>query len=328
MGSASPDLALDTVEIRETILDAVGDTPLVRLGRLHPPGNLVAKVEYLNPGGSVKDRIALAMIEGAEADGLLVPGGTIVEPTSGNTGVGLAIAANLKGYRMVCVIADKQSVEKQDLLRAYGAEVVVCPSDVPPDDPRSYYSVAERLAGEIEGAFRPNQYVNPANPEAHYLTTGPEIWRQTAGNVKALVVGLGTGGTITGAARYLKEQDPAIEIVGVDPEGSIYTAPTADDVHPYLTEGVGEDFWPETFDPSIVDTYIQVTDRDAFATTRRLAEVEGILAGVSAGMAVHGAVQVAARANDLVVVILPDSGRNYVGKVFNDDWMRERGFIE
>jgi cystathionine beta-synthase len=317
------------VEIRETILDAVGDTPLVRLGRLHPPGNLVAKVEYLNPGGSVKDRIALAMIEQAEADGLLRPGGTIVEPTSGNTGAGLAIAARLKGYRMVCVIADKQSAEKLNVLRAYGAEVVVCPSEVPPDDPRSYYSVAERLADEIEGAYRPNQYANPANPEAHYLGTGPEIWKQTGGEVRALVVGVGTGGTITGAARYLKEQQPAVEIVGVDPEGSIYTASTEDDVRPYLTEGVGEDFWPDTFDPSLVDTYIQVTDREAFATTRRLAEVEGILAGVSSGMAVHGALQVAIdRPDDLVVVILPDSGRNYLGKVFSDDWMRERGFIE
>jgi cystathionine beta-synthase len=317
------------VEIRETILDAVGDTPLVRLGRLHPPGNLVAKVEYLNPGGSVKDRIALAMIEQAEADGLLRPGGTIVEPTSGNTGAGLAIAARLKGYRMVCVIADKQSAEKLNVLRAYGAEVVVCPSEVPPDDPRSYYSVAERLADEIEGAYRPNQYANPANPEAHYLGTGPEIWKQTGGEVRALVVGVGTGGTITGAARYLKERQPAVEIVGVDPEGSIYTASTEDDVRPYLTEGVGEDFWPDTFDPSLVDTYIQVTDREAFATTRRLAEVEGILAGVSSGMAVHGALQVAIdRPDDLVVVILPDSGRNYLGKVFSDDWMRERGFIE
>lgn len=317
------------MEIRETILDAVGDTPLVRLGRLHPPGNLVAKVEYLNPGGSVKDRIALAMIEQAEADGLLRPGGTIVEPTSGNTGAGLAIAARLKGYRMVCVIADKQSAEKLDLLRAYGAEVVVCPSDVPPDDPRSYYSVAGRLADEIEGAYRPNQYANPANPEAHYLTTGPEIWKQTGGEVRALVVGLGTGGTITGAARYLKEQQPAVEIVGVDPEGSIYTASTEDDVHPYFTEGVGEDFWPDTFDPSLVDTYIRVTDREAFATTRRLAEAEGILAGVSSGMAVHGALQVAIeRPDDLVVVILPDSGRNYLGKVFSDDWMREQGFLE
>lgn len=317
------------MEIRETILDAVGDTPLVRLGRLHPPGNLVAKVEYLNPGGSVKDRIALAMIEQAEADGLLRPGGTIVEPTSGNTGAGLAIAARLKGYRMVCVIADKQSAEKLNVLRAYGAEVVVCPSEVPPDDPRSYYSVAERLADEIEGAYRPNQYANPANPEAHYLGTGPEIWKQTGGEVRALVVGVGTGGTITGAARYLKERQPAVEVVGVDPEGSIYTACTEDDVRPYLTEGVGEDFWPDTFDPSLVDTYIQVTDREAFVTTRRLAEVEGILAGVSSGMAVHGALQVAIdRPDDLVVVILPDSGRNYLGKVFSDDWMRERGFIE
>jgi len=301
---------------------------MVRLGRVHPPGNLVAKVESLNPGGSVKDRIGIAMIERAEAEGLLQPGGTIVEPTSGNTGVGLAMAARLRGYKLICTMADKQSTEKQDLLRAYGAEVVVCPSDVPPDDPRSYYRVAEQIAADTPGAYRPDQYSNPANPEAHYRTTGPEIWRQTDGRVKVLVVGLGTGGTVSGTARYLKEQDPDVEVVGVDPEGSIYTAATDDDIHQYLTEGVGEDFWPETFDRSLVDSYVMVNDSESFAMTRRLAEVEGLLVGESCGMAVHAAVAVAAeRSDDLVVVILPDTGRNYLGKVFNDEWMRDNGFV-
>lgn len=310
----------------DDIVAAIGETPMVRLGRLHPEGNLVAKVESLNPGGSIKDRIGIAMIERAEAAGLLEPGGTIVEPTSGNTGVGLAMAARIKGYKLVCVMADKQSKEKQDLLRAYGAEVVVCPSDVPPDDPRSYYRTAERITQETPGAYRPDQYSNPANPEAHYRTTGPEIWRQTDGAVRVLVVGLGTGGTVTGTARYLKEQDESVQVVGVDPEGSIYTAESPADVHQYLTEGVGEDFWPETFDTSVVDRYVQVTDAEAFAMTRSLAEVEGLLVGESCGMATHAAIQVAAeQPDDLVVVILPDTGRNYLGKVFNDEWMREQG---
>lgn len=310
----------------DDIVAAIGETPMVRLGRLHPEGNLVAKVESLNPGGSIKDRIGIAMIERAEAAGLLEPGGTIVEPTSGNTGVGLAMAARIKGYKLVCVMADKQSKEKQDLLRAYGAEVVVCPSDVPPDDPRSYYRTAERITQETPGAYRPDQYSNPANPEAHYRTTGPEIWRQTDGAVRVLVVGLGTGGTVTGTARYLKEQDESVQVVGVDPEGSIYTAESPADVHQYLTEGVGEDFWPETFDTSVVDRYVQVTDAEAFAMTRSLAEVEGLLVGESCGMATHAAIQVAAeQLDDLVVVILPDTGRNYLGKVFNDEWMREQG---
>jgi len=317
------------MDIRETIVDAIGDTPLVRLGRLHPPGNLVAKIEAMNPGGSVKDRIGLGMIERAEQNGWLEPGGTIVEPTSGNTGVGLAMAAALKGYNLVAVMADKQSKEKRDLLRAYGAEVIVCPTDVSPDDPRSYYSVADRLTEELEGAYRPDQYSNPANPQAQYETTGPEIWRQTDGTIGVFASGVGTGGTICGAGRYLKEQNPEILVVGVDPEGSIYTAPSAADVRTYLTEGVGEDFWPETYDPTIVDRFEMVTDGEAMRMTRRLAREEGILAGGSCGMAVVGALRVAEEYFDeLVVVILPDSGRNYLGKIFNDEWMREHGFLD
>jgi cystathionine beta-synthase len=317
------------MDIHDDIVDAIGGTPMVRLGRIHPHGNLVAKLEFLNPGGSGKDRIGLAMIERAEQNGWLEPGGTIIEPTSGNTGVSLAMAATLRGYKLIAVIADKQSQDKIDLLRAYGVEVVVCPTDVPPDDPRSYYSVADRLAAEVPGAYRPDQYSNPANPQAHYDTTGPEIWRQTGGEVKVFACGVGTGGTISGAGRYLKEQNPEMMVVGVDPEGSIYTAGSAADVTTYLTEGVGEDFWPETFDPEVVDSYEMVTDEEAFSMTRRLADEEGILAGGSSGMAVVGGLRVAeARPDDLVVVLLPDSGRNYVSKIFNDDWMREHGFLE
>ena len=317
------------MEIFDDVVAAIGNTPLVRLGRIHPPGNLVAKLEYLNPGGSSKDRIALAMIERAEELGLLQPGGTIVEPTSGNTGVGLAMVAALKGYRLVAVMADKQSKEKQDLLRAYGAEVVVCPTDVAPEDPRSYYSVADRLTAEIPGAYRPDQYSNPANPQAQYDTTGPEIWRQTDGQVGIFAAGADPGGTITGVGRYLKERNPEVMVVGVDPEGSIYTAASDDDVTTYLTEGVGEDFWPDTFDPSIVDRYEMVTDAEAFAMTRRLVAEEGLLVGGSGGMAVEGALRVAREFPDeLVVVVIPDSGRNYLGKIFDDDWMREHGFLE
>jgi cystathionine beta-synthase len=316
------------MEIHDAIIDAIGNTPLVRLSRLHPPGNLVAKIEYMNPGGSIKDRIGLGMIERAERNGWLQPGGTIVEPTSGNTGVGLAMAAALRGYKLVAVMADKQAPEKQDLLRAYGAEVVVCPTDVEPEDPRSYYSVADRLANEIPGAYRPDQYSNPANPQAQYETTGPEIWRQTEGEIGIYVAGVGTGGTICGAGKYLKEQNPDILVVGVDPEGSIYTAATEDDVTTYLIEGVGEDFWPETYDPSVVDRYEMVNDGDAFNMTRKLAEIEGLLVGGSCGMAVVGALRVAQDFPDrLVVVVLPDGGRNYLSKIFNDDWMREHGFL-
>jgi cystathionine beta-synthase len=317
------------MEIHDDIIAAIGNTPLVRLARLHPPGNLVAKIEYMNPGGSIKDRIGLGMIERAERNGWLQPGGTIVEPTSGNTGVGLAMAAALRGYKLIAVMADKQSPEKRDLLRAYGAEVVVCPTDVDPEDPRSYYSVADRLTREIPGAYRPDQYSNPANPQAQYETTGPEIWRQTAGTIGVYVAGVGTGGTICGAGKYLKEQNADILVVGVDPEGSIYTAATEADVTTYLIEGVGEDFWPETFDPTVVDRYEMVTDAAAFAMTRRLAEVEGLLVGGSCGMAVVGALRLAEEFPDqLVVVVLPDGGRNYLSKIFNDDWMREQGFLE
>ncbi len=317
------------MDIHENIVDAIGNTPLVRLARLHPPGNLVAKVEYLNPGGSVKDRIGMPMIERAEANGWLEPGGTIVEPTSGNTGVGLAMAAALKGYRMIAVMADKQSKEKQDLLRAYGVEVVVCPTDVEPEDPRSYYSVAARLTKEIPGAYRPDQYSNPANPHAHVHSTGPEIWRQTDGRVGVFAAGVGTGGTITGTGMYLKSMNPEVMVVGVDPEGSIYTAPTEDDVRTYLIEGVGEDFWPETFDPKVVDRYEMVTDREAFSMARELAAVEGLLVGGSCGMAVVGALRVARVHPDLlVVVLLPDSGRNYLSKIFNEEWMRAEGFLD
>lgn len=316
------------MEVHDHIVDTIGNTPMVRLGRIHPHGNLVAKLEYLNPGGSSKDRIGVAMIERAERNGWLKPGGTIIEPTSGNTGVALAMAASLKGYKLIAVIGDKQSVDKQDLLRAYGAEVVVCPSGVPPDDPRSYYSVANRLLAEVPGAYIPDQYSNPANPQAQYDTTGPEIWRQTDGGVGVFACGIGTGGTISGVGRYLKEQNPEVTVVGIDPEGSIFTAASDDEVTGYLIEGVGEDFWPETFDPKIVDSYETVSDDEAFAMTRRLVDEERILVGGSGGMAVVGALRVAEeRPDDLVVVLLPDSGRNYLTKIFNDDWMREKGFL-
>jgi len=316
------------MDIRADIVAAIGDTPLVRLSRIHPPGNLVAKIESMNPGGSIKDRIGLGMIEAAERDGLLAPGDTIVEPTSGNTGVGLAMVAALKGYRLVAVMADKQSKEKQDLLAAYGAEVVVCPSDVAPEDPASYYSVAAEFASR-PGHFTPDQYSNPANPQAQYESTGPEIWQQTDGQVGVFVAGVGTGGTITGVARYLKEQNPAVRVVGVDPEGSIYTASSDDAVTPYLIEGVGEDFWPVTFDPSMVDEYEMVNDAEAFEMARRLVREEGILVGGSCGMALVGAVRCAEKyPDDLVVVILPDGGRNYISKVFSDEWMTAHGFGE
>ncbi len=318
--------------VHDSILDLVGGTPLVRLSRIRPGlrAQLLAKVEYFNPGGSIKDRVAVAMIEAAERDGLLRPGGTIIEPTSGNTGTGLAIAARLKGYKVIAVMPDKMSREKIDLLRAYGAEVVLAPTDVPPDSPRSYYRVADRLTREIPGAFQPNQYRNPANPQAHYDSTGPEIWEQTAGRITHLVIGVGTGGTITGTARYLRECRPDLVVVGVDPEGSIYTG-GEENVHPYLIEGVGEDFWPETFDRAVVDRWVQVSDRDAFLTTRLLAQTEGILAGGSCGMAVHGALEVTAELQDpeaMVVVILPDGGRSYLSKIFSDAWMEQHGFLE
>ncbi len=319
-------------QIDDSILDAVGRTPLVRLSRLAAglTPQVVAKVEYLNPGGSIKDRVAVAMIDAAERDGLLKPGGTIVEPTSGNTGTGLAIAARLRGYRVIAVMPDKQSKEKMDLLRAYGAEVVVTPTEVDPESPESYYKVAERLASEIPGGFRPNQYANAANPQAHYATTGPEIWEQTGGAITHLVVGVGTGGTITGTGRYLKERNPRIEVIGADPAGSIYTA-GPEGPKQYLLEGVGEDFWPATFDPTIVDRYVTVSDRDAFLMTRRLAHKEGLLTGGSCGLAAFAALEVARGIDDpqaLVVVILPDGGRSYLSKIYNDAWMTQFGFIE
>jgi cystathionine beta-synthase len=318
--------------ISDSILETIGNTPLVRLSRIAPGlrPQLVAKLEVFNPGGSIKDRVAVALIEAAERDGRLAPGGTIVEPTSGNTGTGLAIAARLKGYQVVAVMPDKMSKEKIDLLRAYGAEVVVAPTDVAPDSPQSYYRVADRLTEEIPGAFQPNQYFNQANPQAHYESTGPELWEQTAGRITHLVCGVGTGGTVTGAVRYLRGRKPDLEVIGADPEGSIYSGGPAG-VRPYLVEGVGEDFWPETFDPSVVDRWIMVSDRDAFATTRRLALSEGILAGGSGGLAVYAALQVAAGIEDpeaLIVVILPDGGRSYLSKIYSDGWMRQHGFLE
>ena len=316
-------------EIHESVLDLIGETPLVRLSRLEPAARtpIVAKVEYMNPGGSIKDRPALAMIEAAERDGSLKPGGTLVEPTSGNTGLGLAMAAALRGYKVIAVMPDKMSREKIDTLRAFGSEVVVCPTAVEPDDPQSYYRVADRLTEEIEGAFQPNQYFNQANPEAHYRSTGPELWRQTGGKLTHFVVALGTGGTVTGMGRYLKEQNPDVQIIGADPEGSIYSGGP---VHPYRVEGIGEDFWPETFDPSLVDDYVRVSDRDSFLMARRLVATEGLFAGGSTGTALVAAVKVARDLDDpdaLVATILPDGGRPYVSKVFNDSWMREHGYL-
>ncbi len=316
-------------EIHDSVLDLIGETPLVRLSRLEPELRtpLIAKVEYLNPGGSIKDRPALAMIEAAEREGKLKPGGTLVEPTSGNTGLGLAMAAALRGYRVIAVMPDKMSREKVDTLRACGAEVVVCPTAVEPDSPQSYYRVADRLAEEIDGAFQPNQYFNAANAESHFRSTGPELWRQTAGRVTHLVVAVGTGGTITGIGRYLKQQSPEIEVVGADPEGSIYSGGP---IHPYRVEGIGEDFWPESFDPEVVDRYVTVSDRDSFLMARRLVAREGLFAGGSTGTALVAAVQVARELDDpeaMVVTIVPDGGRPYVSKVFNDSWMREHGYL-
>jgi cystathionine beta-synthase len=317
------------VDVHDSLLDLVGETPLVRLSRIAAPGGaqLLAKLEQLNPGGSVKDRIAVRMVETAEASGALKPGGTIVEPTSGNTGVGLAIVAARKGYRCVFVMPDKMSIEKINVLRGYGAEVVVCPTAVAPEDPESYYSVSNRLALEIEGAWKPDQYSNPDNPRSHYETTGPELWRQTDGQISCFVAGIGTGGTISGTGRYLKEvSDGAVRIVGADPEGSVYSGGTG---RPYLVEGVGEDFWPTTYDRTICDDIIAVSDKDSFLMTRRLARSEGILVGGSSGMAVVAAAAVAATMSpsDIVVVLLPDSGRGYLSKIFNDEWMAGYGFI-
>jgi cystathionine beta-synthase len=321
------------MEYADSVVDLMGDTPLVRLNRVAEglAPLVLAKVEYFNPGGSVKDRIAKRMIEAAEADGRLKPGGTIVEPTSGNTGVGLALVAQQRGYRCVFVCPDKVSEDKRNVLKAYGAEVVVCPTAVPPEHPDSYYSVSDRLAREIDGGWKPDQYSNPEGPASHYLTTGPEIWRDTAGRITHFVTGVGTGGTISGTGRYLKEvsadrpQGP-VRVIGADPEGSVYSGGTG---RPYLVEGVGEDFWPTAYDPAVPDEIVAVSDADSFAMTRRLAREEGLLVGGSCGMATAAALRVAERLgpDDVVVVLLPDGGRGYLSKIFNDRWMASYGFL-
>ncbi|HEV7128828.1 MAG TPA: pyridoxal-phosphate dependent enzyme, partial [Ktedonobacterales bacterium] len=312
-----------------SILDTIGHTPLVRLNRLarDVPALVLAKCEFFNPGGSVKDRIGVRMIEACERDGRLRPGGTIVEPTSGNTGTGLAIAAAIKGYDCVFVMTDKVSEEKRSLLRGYGAEVVICPSTVSFESPEHYQNVAARLAREIPGACSPNQYANPANPRSHYEGTGPEIWAETDGKLTAFVAGVGTAGTIVGTARYLKEQNSRVKIIGADPAGSIYSH---DEPRPYKVEGIGTDHLPDNWDPSVVDEVIRVDDRTSFQLTRRLAREEGILCGGSAGTAIGAALEYARRltADDVVVVLLPDSGRGYLSKIYNETWMRENGFGE
>ncbi|HXB90072.1 cystathionine beta-synthase [Mycobacterium sp.] len=317
------------MRIARHISELIGNTPLVQLNSVVLPGSgrVVAKVEYLNPGLSSKDRIAVKMIDAAEAGGQLKPGGTIVEPTSGNTGVGLALVAQYRGYRCVFVCPDKVSEDKRNVLRAYGAEVVVCPTAVPPDHPDSYYSVSDRLVSEIDGAWKPDQYSNPQGPASHYETTGPEIWADTDGQVTHFVAGIGTGGTITGAGRYLKEvSGGAVRVIGADPEGSVYSGGTG---RPYLVEGVGEDFWPAAYDRSIPDEIIAVSDSDSFNMTRRLAREEAMLVGGSCGMAVVAALKVAEQAGPdaLVVVLLPDGGRGYMSKIFNDAWMSSYGFL-
>jgi cystathionine beta-synthase len=317
------------VRYYDNVVELIGNTPLVRLRGVAAgiEAMVLAKVEYFNPGGSVKDRIAVRMLDEAEKAGLLRSGGTIVEPTSGNTGVGLALVAQLRGYRCVFVCPDKVSEDKRNVLRAYGAEVVVCPTAVAPEDPRSYYSVSDRLAREIPGAWKPDQYANPNNPISHYETTGPELWTQTDGRITHFVAGVGTGGTISGVGRYLREVSGGrVRIIGADPEGSVYSGGSG---RPYLVEGVGEDFWPQTYDRDICDEIVEVSDKESFATTRRLAREEGLLVGGSCGMAVVAALRVARAAgpDDVVVVLLPDGGRGYLSKIFNDEWMARYGFL-
>ena len=322
----------------KNILETIGNTPLVQLNNIvkELPCKVLAKVEYFNPGHSCKDRMALKMVEDAEADGRLKPGGTIIEGTSGNTGMGLALAAIIKGYKLICVITDKQSKEKMDILRAVGAKVVVCPTDVEPDDPRSYYSVSKRLAVETPNAWYVNQYDNPSNAQANYEQTGPEIWNQTEGKVTHFIVGVGTGGTISGVGKYLKEQNPNVKVWGVDTYGSVFKKYhetgifDENEVYSYVTEGIGEDILPKNVDFSVIDHFTKVTDKDAAVYTRRLALEEGVFVGMSSGSAIKGLLQMKdeLKPEDVVVVLFHDSGSRYVGKIFNDDWMRERGYLE
>tara|TARA_B100000519_G_scaffold68383_2_gene58139 strand:- start:18604 stop:19959 length:1356 start_codon:yes stop_codon:yes gene_type:complete len=310
-----------------TVLDLVGNTPLVKLNSVTEgiQATVLAKIEYLNPGGSSKDRIATRIIDAAEREGKLAPGGTIVEPTSGNTGIGLALVAQQRGYKCVFVCPDKVSEDKRNVLKAYGAEVVVCPTSVAPEDPRSYYNVSDRLARELPGAFKPDQYSNPNGPLSHYESTGPEIWRDTEGGITHFVAGVGTGGTISGVAKYLKEQNPGVRIIGADPEGSVYSGGTG---QPYLVEGVGEDFWPTAYDASLVDEIIASSDAESFEFTRRLAREEGLLVGGSSGLAIASGLKAARDLgpDDVMVILLPDGGRGYLGKVFSDTWMDRHGF--
>ncbi|HVU95826.1 MAG TPA: pyridoxal-phosphate dependent enzyme [Puia sp.] len=326
------------MDIKNNILETIGHTPLIRLNKLTKdlPCTVLAKVEYFNPGNSAKDRMALKMVEVAEKDGRLKPGGTIIEGTSGNTGMGLALAAVVKGYKCIFATTDKQSKEKIDILKALGAEVIVCPTNVEPDDPRSYYSVSKRLAKEVPNSFYANQYDNLANRLAHYETTGPELWEQTDGKITHLVVATGTGGTVTGTAMFLKEKNPAIRVWAMDPYGSLLTkyfrtgVIDMNEVHPYVTEGIGEDFVPQNYDMKVIDAFEQVTDKDAAIMARRIAREEGLFCGYSAGTAIQGLMQLKDKLgkDDLVVVILHDHGSRYVGKIYNDQWMMERGFLD